>query len=107
VAYTYVRAGVTGHVPLAGPLSLATGVGYRHMLGLGEIGDDAFFPRASAAAVDGYARVEMSFGRLSAHVGVDVERYFYALKPEPGDPLVAGGALDQFIGANIGLGYAL
>jgi hypothetical protein len=34
-------------------------------------------------------------------------RYFYAMNPEPGDALVAGGALDQFFTFQVGAAYAL
>jgi len=28
---------------------------------------------------------------------VDYRRYFYAMNPKPGDPLIAGGALDEYV----------
>ena len=40
--------------------------------------------------------------RLTAHY----TRYFYAFDPVPGDPHVAGGAVDELLGLGIGVAYA-
>ena len=43
----------------------------------------------------------------SVEVSLDVlyQRFFYNLAPVPGDPYVAGGALDQMITVSLGLAY--
>jgi hypothetical protein len=44
---------------------------------------------------------------LDILAGFDFRRYFYTLHPKPGDPNIAGGALDEYIAGWGGIQYRL
>lgn len=104
--YRYLRVGGRAAVPLFGHLNAGAGAGYRLVLDTGEIGDDRHFSRLSAGGVDatlflGYAVTDL----VNLELGTRVERYFYSMNPEPGDAMVAGGAIDQYLAAFFRLRY--
>jgi hypothetical protein len=108
VSYTYLRPSVRVARPF-GPIDAAVELGYRFVLGQGEIASDTYFPHAHAAAIDAAASATYPLpwlAGLRAEVSLDLERYFFALHPEPGDPWVAGGAVDQYVGVSAGLTYS-
>jgi hypothetical protein len=103
VRYRYMRPGVDIRFPLGG-MSLLLGVGYRLIFDGGRVVDR--FPHASLQGVDGTIGVALPLGtKLELRITGRYDRYFYAMHPVPGDTYVAGGALDQFIGAQAGLAY--
>ncbi|MCK6547009.1 hypothetical protein L6R52_14260 [Myxococcota bacterium] len=108
VGYGFVRGGVDARIALPAGLAVIAGLGYRQVLSAGEITEDAWFPRASAGGLDGevglgYAIIDA----LEARVTVFGRRYFYSMDPEPGDPNVAGGALDQYFGGSLSIAWML
>ncbi|RKG59887.1 hypothetical protein D7X30_12735 [Corallococcus sp. AB011P] len=81
-------------------------LGYQHPLDSGELSSDAWFPRMSAGAVTGSATLAYRLNRiLDVRVKADLRRYFFKFNPEPGDPYVAGGAVDQYPGLSFQLGF--
>jgi hypothetical protein len=42
---------------------------------------------------------------FEARLGFNYTRYFYSFYPNPGDPYIAGGALDEYIGFEIGAAH--
>jgi hypothetical protein len=91
---SFVRPGVDVRVP-AGPVSLLVWGGY-----LAVVSDNVFardFPRSTQGGIDAGAGIRL---RLSALFDVQLSgqytRFFYSLYPKPGDPYVAGGALDEY-----------
>jgi hypothetical protein len=90
-------------VPL-GRFAVVAGLDYLGVVSAGKIADR--FPRSSVGGVAAElgARVTILRG-LEARAGARYTRFFYDLAPEPGDPLVAGGALDQLGYATLGLAY--
>jgi hypothetical protein len=108
VRYRYLRGGASTTFPVAGGMSVGIRAGYRYVMSAGEIEQDEFFPRLSVGGVDGALWLAYDLGaHWQVYLGADIERYFYSMNPEPGDPLVAGGAIDQFIGGRFGLAYRL
>jgi hypothetical protein len=106
VGYLYGRAGAALQLHLVEAFGLGLGAGYRLPLSLGELGEGGWFPRATAGGVD--ARAELSWGILGQAylvVGGGWERWFLDLRPEPGDPRVAGGAVDERWSVFAGLGW--
>ena len=68
----------------------------------------ANFPRASKGGVDLYARASMDVWRkLFVNLTARYQRYFYSLHPEPYDPYIAGGALDEVFAVDLACGYRL
>lgn len=103
VDYSYLRAGGEVRLPI-GPLALELGGGYRGLLGVGAVGGR--FTGASALAFDGFVgfAVPLPAG-LEARLSGDYSRVFYAFQPIPGDEYVAGGAVDEMLGARLGVAY--
>lgn len=96
VAYRFVRPSVDVEVSF-GRFGLAGGVGYDLMLSSGAIADR--FPRASVGGVEAWLGPTLSIARAwSVAASMTYRRYFYDLRPEPGDAYVAGGALDEMYG---------
>jgi hypothetical protein len=50
------------------------------------------------------AAFEIASG-FEARLEGSYRRFFYAMNPRPGDPFVAGGALDEFWGAEAKVAY--
>lgn len=106
VGYLYGRAGAELQLQLVDALGLGLRAGYRLPLSLGELGEGGWFPRAAAGGVD--ARAELSWGVLGQAclvIGGGWERWFLDLRPEPGDPRIAGGAVDERWSVFAGLGW--
>jgi hypothetical protein len=86
---------------------VAMNAAFRGVFSLGGIGTNLWFPQAKANGMDamlvlGYA---LPLGFEIRVVG-DYRRYWFDLNPVPPDPpYVAGGALDQYWGASIGLAW--
>ena len=130
--YRYVRGGVVGRFELPSGVTLGLGGAYRYILNKagqistgpvinnGMVQIQGFFPYLAVAGID----VDATLGyhvtpSIEARVGVNLRRYFYAMNSSPTmcaqgcDFLpngvqvnqVAGGAIDQYIGFNIGAAY--
>lgn len=101
--YKYLRAGAEMRLPL-GPIAFELGGGYRGLLSVGPIGDR--FTKGSAIAFDGFVgfAVPLPAG-LEARLSGDYTRVAYAFSPAVGDAYVAGGAVDEMLGARLGLAY--
>ncbi|WP_437782177.1 hypothetical protein [Sorangium sp. So ce1097] len=103
VSYVSLRLGLDGRVPL-GPVALEAGAGYQAPLSTGALA--SHFRGPSAGGVDLRLAVAVPFAPgLEARAGASYTRFFYDFDSEPGDPYVAGGALDQFYGAHLGVAY--
>ena len=70
---------------------------------MGDIESDAWFPRASAQAIEGRLALRYRMWRgLTAEFGASMRRTWFDLDPEPrsgvepGTYPVAGGALDRY-----------
>ena len=110
VDYRHVRVGGGVRMPLSGGSSFAAGANYLHILSAGDIlNEDEYF---SGSALGGevfvnYAMPLSFMDGLDLRLGADLRRIVFAFSPDTGDERIAGGAVDQYIGLNIGLGYSL
>ncbi len=97
VEYAYIRLGVDGRVRVD-QILLGAHLGYRMLLDTGELQSSAWFPNASGGGVDAglLAGYEVVTG-VSLVAGFDFRRYFLTFDPEPGDPFIAGGAVDEYL----------
>ncbi len=101
--YSFVRGGVDGRF-VHGPLSVHAGASYLDVLSTGDFGK--LFPRASVGGVAAVVGIsERVAPRLELSLDVGYTRFFYSLLPVPGDPYVAGGALDQMGTLSLSVGY--
>ena len=63
-----------------------------------------WFPRATGAGLDAGAMLTFHAKPwLELYARVDLRRYFFAMNPEVGDPWIAGGATDQYVGGALGI----
>ncbi|HEY2730711.1 MAG TPA: hypothetical protein VGK52_12290 [Polyangia bacterium] len=131
--YRYIRGGVVGRFELPSGVTLGLGGAYRYILNKagqistgpvynpdGSVQIQGFFPYLAVAGID----VDATLGyhitpSIEARVGVNLRRYFYAMNSSPTQCAmgcdflpsgaqvnqVAGGAIDQYIGFNIGAAY--
>jgi hypothetical protein len=94
--YHYVRAGAGMHLAISDAIGVSFGGGYRDITNSAGPQMAHFFPRLTVAGADAdlvgrYALSEM----VELRVGVEWRRYWYAMHSQPGDQIVAGGAIDQ------------
>jgi hypothetical protein len=103
VQYRFIRGGLDGRISL-GEWSVFADGSYLDVLSTGPVG--AYFGRATVGGVEGRVGASHSLGR-SFEVSLEAAytRFFYTLNPQPGDPYVAGGALDQMSRASLGVAY--
>jgi hypothetical protein len=108
VDYRYVRGALALRAPLGRRLALDASAGYRQLLGTGDLESDPWFPRLKGAGIDAElgARVRIA-GPVEFLARAGLRRYFFAMRPEPGDSMIAGGAVDQYLSISAGLAIAL
>jgi hypothetical protein len=103
--YDYLRFG-GGLRVFVWRLELAAHGAYRLVVGAGQLTSAEYFPRATVHAVDVDASVAIRVWRgLLVRARFDLARTFASLNPEPGDRLIAGGAVDQSLGGTLQLAY--
>lgn len=102
VNYAFIRVGIDARIrPLPG-LSIRPRVGWRQVLSAGEITDSAWFPRASLLAFDAELSVAYTItSSLELQARGGLQRYAYDLGVQPEDPFIAGGAVDQYLSAEV------
>lgn len=111
VDYEAVRPAVDLRIPI-GAFSLTFGLAYLGVVSAGEV-YDRFTPfnrgtngNASLGAIELLAGMGLEVTRgVEVRLLFQYSRYFYSFEPVPGDPYVAGGALDQFYGFRLGAFY--
>ncbi len=104
----YWRPGLNLRLPL-GQFAISIYGGYLDVVVQDAIGHA--FPRNGEGGVDLGAKLAFTFGNplvlnthLELHAAARYLRFFYTLNPEPNDPFVAGGALDEYAIFELGLG---
>lgn len=108
VGYGFLRFGTELHLRLIEALSLRAGAGFRYVLSAGDIQDDQWFPRSDALGLDGAVSIGYAVAEpLELLLGVSGRHYFYSMNPEPGDPRIAGGAVDQYFGGTLAVAFSL
>ncbi len=106
--YRWLRGALAVAAPLTGALTLDAGAGWRHLLGTGDLGSDAWFPRQTGAGIDAELGVTYQLaGPVALRGRLDMRRYFFAMHPEIGDAMIVGGATDQYLALVLGVDVAL
>jgi hypothetical protein len=104
VDYSLFAFGLGVRLALLKAGALLLGADYLDVTSTGEIGSPARFPRLTVGGVEGTVGFALTLkGPWEARFLLDYRRYFYSFNPQPGDPYVAGGALDDYFTANLGL----
>jgi hypothetical protein len=112
VSYQQIRLGSGVRLPLSSGAAISAGGAYLHTLGAGEILDPVKYFGGNALAGELFAGMSMPLGfakGLDIRFGADYRRVAFAFTPNlmPQNGRIAGGAVDQYIGVNIGVGYSL
>jgi len=104
VEYQFVRPALRARADLGAGIFVEGAFGWRFLTGTG--GLSTWFPRSSGQGLDvgGYVGWESDLG-IGARAGFELQRYFFSMNPEPGDPYIAGGAADQFLAGTVELVY--
>jgi len=101
--YRYLRPALDARVAF-GPVIVRADAGYRAVLSAGYVG--SHFPRADIGGVDVSVGLTVKLPkRLELGLSGQYQRYFYDMNSQPGDPFVAGGALDEFVTGELALAY--
>ncbi len=97
--YMGLRAGLTGRVQIVPRFAVTAGSTWQYVLSGGEITSSEFFPRSTVMGVDFSLGGALAIARgLEVRLSADWRRYFFTMNPQPGDPLIAGGAVDDNYG---------
>ena len=108
VHYSALAAGVDLRFSLFGPVSLLGKASYRYLFSVGEIGSAAWFPRQSSMGVDAQLGIGVELGSsFEIRIMGTLQRYGFTFNPEPGDPHVAGGATDTYLGGGMWVAWRL
>jgi hypothetical protein len=108
VTYRFLRGGAGLRMDVRPRLAVLASAAYLHVLDSGQIATAEYFPRLTVAGVEAGLGAAWQFSSpWEVRVGVDYRRYFFDMHPEPGDRLIAGGALDNYVVATAALGLRL
>jgi hypothetical protein len=110
VSYRHVRVGAGVRMPFDSGAAISAGGAYLHTLGAGDILDPAKYFSGNSLAGELYAAMTFPLGfakGFDLRLGADFRRIAFAFTPNLGANRIAGGAVDQYIGVNVGIGYNL
>ena len=106
VNYQVVRAGLAAQVPLSARGTMRASVDYLAVLSAGRLADQDRFPRAVSRGLDVSIGGGYGFSdSVEAWASVGLRRYGFDMKSRPGDSLIAGGAIDEYVSVTMGLTY--
>ena len=83
------------------------------VLSTGDIGEDPWFPNASASGMEGELNVSHALSpALELNAAFGLQRFAFSFEPEPADamvmnPRIAGGASDQYLRATVGVRWVM
>lgn len=101
--YQMIAAGLVAQLRLDRVLARAQ-LSYLGMLDTG--GFKGLYPNSSANGLRMGVNIGYAFAEhWDINAGLDYTRVGFSLKPEPGDPWIAGGALDQYVSALLNLRF--
>ncbi|MEZ4328065.1 MAG: hypothetical protein R3B40_22780 [Polyangiales bacterium] len=108
VRYTFLRLSAGLRVRVVGGLSVGAHAAWRPAIDLGALGDDDWFPRARGNGLEVGGLVGYRVHPIvELRVLVEHRRYVADLRPQPGDPRVAGGSVDTFLNVSLATVVAL
>jgi len=104
--YLGLRAGITGRVQVIRRLAITAGSTFQYVLSSGELTSETFFRRATVMALDWSLGAAFALTpSVELRATVDWRRYFASMNPMPGDPYIAGGAVDDNYGISVSIAF--
>jgi hypothetical protein len=110
VAYRHLRVGAGVRMPFDSGAAISAGGAYLHTLAAGAILDPSKYFSGNSLAGELYAAMTFPLGfakGFDLRLGADFRRIAFAFAPNLMAARIAGGAVDQYIGVNVGVGYNL
>jgi hypothetical protein len=110
VSYRHVRVGAGVRMPFDSGAAISAGGAYLHTLDAGQILDPAKYFGGNSLAGELFAAMTFPLGfakGFDLRLGADYRRIAFAFTPNLNAMRIAGGAVDQYIGVNFGVGYNL
>ncbi|MBU8894651.1 hypothetical protein KRR26_03505 [Corallococcus sp. M34] len=108
VAYDEVGVDVGLRMAVTRKVEVGARVGYLLPLGAGELSSDEWFPHTSMGGITASLGLAYRLTQnLDVRLSTELKRYFFKFKPEVGDSRVAGGAVDQYPGLALQVGFRL
>jgi TolB-like protein len=106
VRYAFLRPSLAGRAEAGGGLSLCLTAAYLHILSVGGMDDPARFPRITATGAEIVGAIAYAVDNdFELRLTADLRHYAHTMHVRPGDPMIAGGALDEHFGAALLLTY--
>jgi hypothetical protein len=110
VDYRFARLGSGLRIPMSSGGAFTVGGHYLYILGAGDILNEAKYFKGSAVGGELSADYlfPLSFAKgFDVSVGLDFRRMAFAFTPNKAPPSmrIAGGAIDQYVGLNLSVGY--
>jgi hypothetical protein len=97
VRYGTLRAGLLAAVQLIGPLALEAGAAYQLVLSAGQLASTGYFPKTTVGGADFEVAAVLRLTRhFEVRLSAEYLRFWMSLNVKPGDPWIAGGALDEY-----------
>ena len=104
VQYLFVRPALDARLPIVDWFAVLPSFGVLVPLDGGEVYDR--FTNSSVLGIDASLLLTFILGAgIELRGGAEYTRYFSSFEPVPGDPYVAGGALDQYVALRVGGAY--
>lgn len=108
VLFNGFRGGIGLRARLIGTLEVDAGGAFQAVVGKGEIASAAYFPDATAIAVDAGGGLSVQIvEHIRLRAGVEWQRYFVALHPGENVTYYAQNAADQYITATASLQWSM
>ncbi|MBJ6762229.1 hypothetical protein JGU66_15760 [Myxococcaceae bacterium JPH2] len=108
VAYDEVGLDVGLRMEVTRKVEVGARVGYLLPFGAGELSSDEWFPHTSMGGITASLGLAYRLTQnLDVRLSTELKRYFFKFKPEVGDSRVAGGAVDQYPGLALQVGFRL
>ncbi len=102
VSYGGIRPMLEATVHFTPIFGLHLGGAYQVLISKGELAAAPYFPRSVGGGADMWVAVSVKpLSHFAIRLQGDYSRYFFSLKPEVGDPYIAGGALDEYLSGTI------
>lgn len=106
VRYRVAKVGTGFRLALGSRASVNASGDYLHVLSAGPMTSEARFGRATVRGVDVGLGASFAFANsVEVHLSLGLRRYGFAMHSRPGDALVVGGAIDEYLSMGLGLTY--
>ncbi len=106
VVYRQIKAGASVRIPLGSRVALLAGAHYLHLLAVGQLASDDYFPNIRGLGGEGFGGLAVAIAsRFELRAAGTWRQYLFTMNSLPTDARQADGATDQYLGVNLVLAY--